>query len=348
MKILVTGGAGFIGSNLALHALMAGAESVVVYDSLTYAACPETLPPLLENSSFKLIQADIADEASFLHCLQTENPDRVFHLAAESHVDRSLDNLTPFLRTNIEGTRAVLDALHTWLKDSPPHDFLLLHSSTDEVFGALGGDGFFSEDSLPEPRNPYSTTKAAADILVETWAQCFAVPSLISHSGNNYGPFQFPEKLIPLMVQKALRDEPLPVFGNGAQVRDWIHVQDHVTALAALAERGKPRNRYCISSENVCTNLEVVKAVLSCIPSSQSSISFVTDRPGHDFRYASSGAKLRKETGWLPQMTSFKQGIKETVNWYLDHSSWVQSAEMQSGYRGERLGLTNTQLPEGA
>ncbi|MDP6850542.1 MAG: dTDP-glucose 4,6-dehydratase [Planctomycetota bacterium] len=338
-RILITGGAGFIGGNLAHLSLQNGAERVVVYDSLTYAACPETLASIEKSDSFHFVQADVADEESFHRCLQVEKPHRVFHLAAESHVDRSLDNFTPFLHTNIHGTRSVLDATRAWVNKDAPEDFLFLHSSTDEVFGMLSKEGSFSESTPPNPRNPYSATKAAADVLVETWAHAFGIPTIISHSGNNFGPFQFPEKLIPLMIQKALRNEPLPVFGDGSQVRDWIHVHDHVRALCALAEQGKPGSRYCISSEDEHTNLDVVQTVLSCVEKSHSEIEFVTDRPGHDFRYASSNKKICEETNWSPLYTNFRKAIQETVEWYLSNPTWCRAAETQSNYHGERLGL---------
>jgi dTDP-glucose 4,6-dehydratase len=347
--ILVTGGAGFIGSALVRHLLADSDYRVVVLDALTYAGNLSSLAGVRDNPRFRFVEGDIGDQSLVRQLLTEERPHIITHLAAESHVDRSIDGPAAFIETNIVGTYGLLAAtLDYWraLGAEGQARFRFHHISTDEVFGALGATGYFTESTAYDPRSPYSASKAASDHLVSAWHHTYGLPVLITNCSNNYGPFHFPEKLIPLMIIKCLAGEPLPVYGKGDNVRDWLYVDDHVRALRAVFERGVVGESYMIGGNAEQTNLAVVEAICSTLdrlsPRADGrpyadQISFVTDRPGHDFRYAIDASKLRETLGWTPQH-DFASGIAATVQWYLDNRDWWQ-AILSGAYRGERLGV---------
>ncbi|MBC8327872.1 MAG: dTDP-glucose 4,6-dehydratase [Planctomycetes bacterium] len=345
-NLLVTGGAGFIGSAFVRAALAAGAERVVVLDLLTYAAHPENLRTLEACDRFELIVGDLCDPARCRQALDAADPHWVVHLAAESHVDRSIDDPAPFLRTNVVGTGVLLEAcLERWegLTAARQESFRFLHSSTDEVFGDLPV-GVRADESTPyRPSSPYSASKAASDHLVRSYGRTFGLPWIIPHSGNNFGPRQFPEKLVPLAIARALAGEPVQVYGDGLQVRDWIHVEDHCSGLLAAGCCGLPFETYCLGGEGGWTNLRILDAVLGALgrPTGSPGIVLVEDRPGHDRRYALDSSRIRERTGWAPQIP-IVQGIGATVAWYRDHLPWLEEAQNRADYRGERLGLRDT------
>ena len=356
--LIVTGGAGFIGSNVILKALESGNLRVVNIDKLTYSGNPESLAPIRDNPAYKFIHADVSDLGAMRAILEAEKPDAIMHLAAESHVDRSIDSPEAFIDTNVKGTFSMLEAARAWWKTLQATDrekagnFRFLHISTDEVFGDLadspaGEKAFFSETSPYAPSSPYSASKAASDHLVRAWHRTYGLPTLITNCSNNYGPRQFPEKLIPVIILNALAGKPLPVYGKGAQIRDWLYVEDHAEALLLTLAKGRPGDTYAIGGNCEKRNLEVVEAVCQTLeelaPASKKNvktyrdlITFVADRPGHDGRYAMDAGKIRRELGWRPT-ENFETGIKKTVSWYLENQDWWQRI-LDGSYRLERLG----------
>jgi dTDP-glucose 4,6-dehydratase len=348
MKILVTGGAGFIGS--AVCRLFVGELGLTVLnvDKLTYAANTASLTPVEDNPRYAFHRADIGDRPVIAALLASFAPDAILHLAAESHVDRSIDGPGEFITTNIDGTYALLEAARAYWRSLPAEAaerFRFHHVSTDEVFGSLGPEGSFSETSRYQPNSPYAASKAASDHLVRAWHETFGLPTVMSNCSNNYGPYHFPEKLIPLVILKALHGEPIPVYGKGDNIRDWLYVEDHARALHAVLTQGRPGESYNIGGDGERTNLEVVTAICDLLdelrPGSAHRpharlITFVDDRPGHDRRYAMDAAKIRGELGWRPR-ESFETGLRRTVTWYLDKRWWWEPI-WSTRYRGARLG----------
>jgi dTDP-glucose 4,6-dehydratase len=349
MKILVTGGAGFIGSAVVRHIIRDTDWMVANVDKLTYAGNLESLAEARDHPRHEHFKVDIRDRAALTDIFHRVQPDAVLHLAAESHVDRSIDGAAPFIETNVGGTFVLLDsALGYWreLDEAARARFRFHHISTDEVFGSLGPDGSFSESSPYQPNSPYAASKAASDHLVRAWHHTYGLPTLATNCSNNYGPYHFPEKLIPLTIIRALRGESLPVYGKGENVRDWLHVEDHAEALTLVLQRGQPGETYNIGANNERRNIDVVRAICTLLddmlPNTVNRphaklIEFVTDRPGHDQRYAIDAAKIDHELGWRPRRT-FEQGLRDTVRWYLDNRAWWERV-MSGAYRGERLGL---------
>ena len=345
-RAIVTGAAGFIGSALARHLVRDAGWTVLVVDKLTYAGNMASLKEVSDSPRFSFLQADICDAAAMDRAFAEFRPNTIFHLAAESHVDRSIDGPGEFIRTNVVGTATLLQsALAYWrgLEDDEKATFRFQHISTDEVYGSLGETGFFTEKTPYSPHSPYSASKASSDHLVRAWHDTYGLPTLITNCSNNYGPYHFPEKLIPLIILNALDGKPLPVYGAGANVRDWLYVDDHVSALCLVNEKGTPGETYNVGGHNERTNLEVVRTVCRVLdelkPAAkpyESLIKFVSDRPGHDLRYAIDPAKLMTELGWKPK-ENFDTGIRKTVQWYLDNEWWW--GPIRAGkYAGERLG----------
>jgi dTDP-glucose 4,6-dehydratase len=347
MRILVTGGAGFIGSALVRHLVLELGHQVLVVDKLTYAGDRRSLAACERKAGFTFLEADIADHAAMRQAFANFAPDAVAHLAAESHVDRSIAGAAPFVHTNVVGTFAMLEAArahHAALPPAQREAFRFLHVSTDEVYGSLGAEGLFTEETSYDPRSPYSATKAASDHLARAWFHTYALPTIVTNCSNNYGPHHFPEKLIPLVILNALEGRPLPVYGDGANVRDWLFVEDHARALATVIARGLPGETYNIGGNSERRNLEVVHAICDTLdrlaPAAaprRSLITFVPDRPGHDRRYAIDASKIKRELGWEPRET-FDSGLEATVRWYLDNEWWWRPLREQR-YGGERLGL---------
>ena len=349
MKVMVTGGAGFIGS--AVCRLLVGELNTTVLnvDKLTYAANLESLRAIEANPRYVFRRADVCDRQTMFSLLRAFDPDAVLHLAAESHVDRSIDGPAEFIKTNVEGTYVLLEAaLEHWrsLPAERAARFRFHHVSTDEVFGSLGATGKFNEATPYQPNSPYSASKAASDHLVRAWRETFGLPTLISNCSNNYGPYHFPEKLIPLVILRALHGKPVPVYGNGANIRDWLYVEDHARALFRILSEGRAGESYNVGGNAERTNLDVVESICclldEMLPESphrphRRLITFVTDRPGHDRRYAMDIAKIRRELSWQPQ-ESFDSALRKTVSWYLSNRWWWEPIWSQR-YRGERLGL---------
>ncbi len=346
MKILVTGGAGFIGSAVVRQAVAAG-HHVVTLDALTYAACLENLTPVAGNPRHVFVQADIRDRAALDRILAAHDPDAVMHLAAESHVDRSIDGPGTFIETNITGTYNMLEAARAhWTRKGRPQGFRFHHISTDEVFGSLPADPAvkFTETTAYDPRSPYSASKAASDHLVRAWAETYGLPVVLTNCSNNYGPYHFPEKLIPVIILNALAGKPLPVYGDGSNIRDWLYVEDHAAALLLVLEKGSVGRSYAIGGGNERTNLDLVQTLCRILdekrPKNDGSyadqITFVADRPGHDARYAIDATRIRDELGWRPSVT-IEEGLALTVQWYLDNAAWWQPLLDRQGV-GERLG----------
>jgi dTDP-glucose 4,6-dehydratase len=348
MRILVTGGAGFIGSALIRHLVASTGHDVLNIDKLTYAGVLTSLAGVEQSERYRFVQADIADAAAMTAAIGEFQPDVIAHLAAESHVDRSLDGPGAFIQTNLVGTYTLLHAaLDYWrgLDDEHRRAFRFHHISTDEVFGSLGNEGSFTETTPYDPRSPYSASKAGADHLVRAWGHSFGLPILITNCSNNYGPFHFPEKLIPLVIIRALLGRALPVYGDGQNVRDWLFVEDHVRALLAVFEQAAPGETYNIGGNSERTNLTVVEAICEVLDhrcpradgySYREQIEFVCDRPGHDRRYAIDASKIRRELGWEPSVT-FEQGIARTVEWYLARRDWWEPL-LGDRYDTSRLG----------
>ncbi|EPL3542353.1 dTDP-glucose 4,6-dehydratase [Serratia marcescens] len=353
MKIIVTGGAGFIGSAVARHIINDTADHILVLDSLTYAGNLESLAPIADSDRYTFEQVDICDRQALDRVFAAFQPDAVMHLAAESHVDRSIDGPTAFIETNIVGTYTLLEAARQYwhaLDAERKQAFRFHHISTDEVYGDLHGtDDLFTETTPYAPSSPYSASKAASDHLVRAWLRTYGLPTVVTNCSNNYGPYHFPEKLIPLTILNALEGKPLPVYGNGAQVRDWLYVEDHARALYKVVTEGAVGETYNIGGHNERKNIEVVQTICALldelVPNKPGDIAhyadlitFVTDRPGHDMRYAIDAAKIDAELGWKPQET-FESGIRKTVEWYLANETWWRRVK-DGSYAGERLGLT--------
>jgi len=349
MRILVTGGAGFIGSALIRHLIGESGHEVLNLDKLTYAGVLSSLDPVGNSPRYRFVRGDICDGELVGRLLADFQPDVIAHLAAESHVDRSLDGPGAFIQTNLVGTYTMLaEALRYWqgLEGERKAAFRFHHISTDEVFGSLGDEGFFTETTAYDPRSPYSASKAGSDHLVRAWGHSYGLPVLITNCSNNYGPYHFPEKLIPLIIIRALGGEQLPVYGDGSNVRDWLFVEDHARALRAVFERGVPGETYNVGGNAERRNIEVVRAICATLdglapradgrPYAEQ-ISFVTDRPGHDHRYAIDASKIRAELGWEPQV-GFEEGIERTVRWYLDNRAWWGDI-LAGRYDTGRLGL---------
>jgi dTDP-glucose 4,6-dehydratase len=351
MRILVTGGAGFIGSALVRRLIEQTAHEVLVFDKLTYAGLLSSLEPASTSNRYGFVRGDICDAGAVRAAIADFRPEVIAHLAAESHVDRSIDGPGAFVQTNVVGTFVMLQqALGYWrgLSDADKAAFRFHHISTDEVFGSLGETGLFSEITPYDPRSPYAASKAASDHLVSAWGHTYGLPVLMTNCSNNYGPYHFPEKLIPLIIIRALNGEPLPVYGDGSNVRDWLFVDDHARALQAVFERGRPGQTYNVGGNAERRNIEVVRAICASLDAKRpradgqpyaDQITFVTDRPGHDARYAIDATKIRDELGWEPSVT-FESGIEKTVDWYLNNRDWWQ-AILDGRYRTERLGVAN-------
>ncbi|WP_071870852.1 dTDP-glucose 4,6-dehydratase [Atopomonas hussainii] len=354
MKILLTGGAGFIGSALVRHLINDTEHHVLNLDKLTYAGNLESLASVADHPRYRFVQGDIADSALVGQLLSEFQPDAVMHLAAESHVDRSIDGPAEFIQTNIVGTYALLESVRRYWNALPAEAksaFRFHHISTDEVYGDLhGSDDFFTETTPYAPSSPYSASKAASDHLVRAWQRTYGLPVLITNCSNNYGPFHFPEKLIPLMILNALQGKPLPVYGDGQQIRDWLYVEDHARALLTVVSQGKVGETYNIGGHNEQTNLHVVQSLCDLLeqlaPEKPAGlahyrdlITFVTDRPGHDVRYAIDASKIQRELGWVPQET-FASGLRKTVQWYLENATWCQHVQ-DGSYQGQRLGASS-------
>ena len=346
-KIIVTGGAGFIGSALIRHLIRSTDCAVCNLDKLTYAGNLASLKEIADSPRYAFAQLDICDREGVSRLFKKFQPDAIMHLAAESHMDRSIDAPLEFVRTNVLGTANLLQcALEYWrgLPEERRNAFRFQHISTDEVYGSLGAEGYFTESTPYDPKSPYSASKASSDHMVRAWGHTFGMPVLVSNCSNNYGPYHFPEKLIPLVILNALDGKPLPVYGRGANVRDWLYVEDHAKALWLINRRGVPGETYNIGGHNERTNLEVVETICRILDELRpkaagkyaDQITFVADRPGHDLRYAIDASKLTRELGWQPE-ENFDSGIRKTVQWYLDNAWWWQPIREQK-YAGERLG----------
>ncbi|WP_386066923.1 dTDP-glucose 4,6-dehydratase [Tahibacter sp. UC22_41] len=346
--LLVTGGAGFIGGNFVLDLLGQGGFRVVNLDKLTYAGNLDTLAPLKANPDHVFVQGDIGDRALIERLLAEHRPDAIVNFAAESHVDRSIDGPAEFVQTNVVGTLNLLERSLAYWRGLPlerQDGFRFLHVSTDEVYGSLGPVGKFTEETAYAPNSPYSASKAASDHLVRAFHHTYGMPTLTTNCSNNYGPYQFPEKLIPLMIQKALTGEALPVYGDGRNVRDWLYVRDHCRAIQRVLEAGRTGEVYNVGGDSERENIHVVKTICALLDQRrpladgrrrESLITYVKDRPGHDRRYAIDSSKLQRELGWVPQET-FESGIARTVDWYLDNQAWCGRV-LDGSYRMERLG----------
>ncbi|MCM5559395.1 dTDP-glucose 4,6-dehydratase [Pleomorphomonas sp. JP5] len=346
MRVLVTGGAGFIGSAVVRHLVLVRGYEVLTVDKLTYAGTLTSLRAVDNHPNHRFLKADICDRQAITEAYDSFRPDRVMHLAAESHVDRSITGARDFIETNVIGTFTMLEAArHYWsgLSAEDKVAFRFLHVSTDEVYGSLGAEGLFTEKTPYDPSSPYSASKASSDHLAKAWQRTYGLPVVVSNCSNNYGPYHFPEKLIPLMILNALEGKPLPVYGNGANIRDWLYVEDHARALDLIAERGRPGETYNVGGRNERKNLDVVQRICALMDQYHPAgaphdrlITYVADRPGHDARYAIDAKKLETELGWKAE-ENFDSGIDKTVEWYLVNDWWW--APLRKGYDGSRLGL---------
>ncbi|WP_135447911.1 dTDP-glucose 4,6-dehydratase [Tabrizicola caldifontis] len=343
MKLLVTGGCGFIGSAVVRLAVARG-HQVVNLDALTYAANPANVAMVADSPLYRFEQADIRDRAALDRIFATHAPEAVMHLAAESHVDRSIDGPSDFIDTNITGTFNLLEAARAhWTRQGRPEGFRFHHISTDEVFGSLGPTGQFTEETPYDPRSPYSASKAASDHLVRAWHETYGLPVVLTNCSNNYGPYHFPEKLIPVVILNALHGKPIPVYGTGENVRDWLYVEDHADALLLVLEKGTLGRSYNIGGENERRNIDLVRTICALLDEMApkptpyaDQITFVADRPGHDARYSIDPSRIRQELGWRPSVT-VEEGLRRTVRWYLDNESWWRPLLSRRGV-GERLG----------
>lgn len=345
MKILVTGGAGFIGSAVVRMAVGRGL-SVVNLDALTYAACLDNVADVAGSPDYAFEQADIRDRVALDRIFAEHRPDAVMHLAAESHVDRSIDGPFAFIDTNVTGTYTLLEAARAyWTQAGKPDGFRFHHISTDEVFGSLGATGQFTEDTPYAPNSPYSASKAASDHLVRAWHETYGLPVVMTNCSNNYGPYHFPEKLVPVVILKCFERQPIPVYGKGENVRDWLYVEDHADALLAVLDKGENGRSYNVGGENEVTNIELVKMICAIMDKKRPGgapheqlITFVADRPGHDQRYAIDPTRIQTELGWRPSVT-VEQGLEKTVDWYLANEDWWRALQSRDGV-GVRLGKT--------
>ena len=343
MKLLVTGGAGFIGSAVVRLAVARG-HHVVNLDALTYAACLDNVASVADSPNYVFERANIRDRAALDRIFATHVPDAVMHLAAESHVDRSIDGPSDFIETNITGTFHMLEAARAhWMSRNKPEGFRFHHISTDEVFGTLGETGQFTEDTPYAPNSPYSASKAASDHLVRAWAETYGLPVVLSNCSNNYGPYHFPEKLVPVVILNALAGKPIPIYGKGENVRDWLYVEDHADALLTVLQNGENGRSYNIGGENEVRNIDLVRMICDHLDKMRPTatpyadlITYVTDRPGHDARYAIDPERISTELGWRPSVT-LEQGLEKTVRWYLDNESWWRALQQRDGV-GTRLG----------
>lgn len=347
MKVMVTGGAGFIGSALIRHIIDCTDYSVINVDKLTYAGNLESLMNISDSERYSFHQIDILDSNKLDVLLNQTQPDVIMHLAAESHVDRSIDGPADFIETNVVGTYTLLESARKYWKETGNKKFIFHHISTDEVYGDLGAEGKFTEKTSYEPSSPYSASKASSDHLVRAWHRTYGLPVIVTNCSNNYGPFQFPEKLIPLVILNALKGEPLPVYGDGSQIRDWLYVDDHARALLQVVLKGKLGETYNVGGNNEKKNIEVVHTICTIldelVPDKADGINrysdlitHVKDRPGHDVRYAIDASKIRDELNWVPS-ESFETGIRKTVKWYLDNIEWCEHI-LDGSYQGHRLG----------
>jgi len=344
MKILVTGGTGFIGSAVVRQAIRDG-HQVVNVDCLTYAACPDNVASVAHHPGYAFERADIRDAAAMARVFAEHQPDAVLHLAAESHVDRSIDGPGAFIDTNVRGTFVLLEAARAyWQARGKPDSFRFHHISTDEVYGSLGPTGQFTETTPYAPNSPYSASKAASDHLVRAWGETYGLPYVLTNCSNNYGPYHFPEKLIPVVILRALAGQPIPVYGAGLNVRDWLYVEDHADALLTVLQKGANHRSYNIGGENEARNIDIVHRICAILDAKRprarpyaDQIAHVTDRPGHDARYAIDPTRIRRELGWRPSVT-LDQGLERTVQWYLDNEAWWRALQTRAGV-GARLGV---------
>ena len=343
MRILITGGAGFIGSAVVRKAIKEG-HTIKNIDKLTYAACLESLDSICDHPNYSFEKIDVCNRDDLIDCFNRFKPDAIMHLAAESHVDRSIDAPSTFIYTNIIGTYEILEASrHFWKKEGQPESFRFHHISTDEVYGSLGATGLFTEKTPYDPKSPYSASKASSDHLVRAWHETYGLPIVLTNCSNNYGPFHFPEKLIPVVIIKAISGEKIPIYGTGDNIRDWLYVEDHADALLSVIKDGEIGRSYNIGGKNEATNLELVQKICVLLDNLQpqktpyaDQITFVTDRPGHDQRYAIDPSRIINELNWKPSVT-LDEGLKKTVLWYLENKDWWKALQDREGV-GSRLG----------
>ena len=343
MRILITGGAGFIGSAVVRKAIKEG-HTIKNIDKLTYAACLESLDSICDHPNYSFEKIDVCNRDDLIDCFNRFKPDAIMHLAAESHVDRSIDAPSTFIYTNIIGTYEILEASrHFWKKEGQPESFRFHHISTDEVYGSLGATGLFTEKTPYDPKSPYSASKASSDHLVRAWHETYGLPIVLTNCSNNYGPFHFPEKLIPVVIIKAISGEKIPIYGTGDNIRDWLYVEDHADALLSVIKDGEIGRSYNIGGKNEATNLELVQKICVLLDNLQpqktpyaDQITFVTDRPGHDKRYAIDPSRIINELNWKPSVT-LDEGLRKTVLWYLENKDWWKALQDREGV-GSRLG----------